>query len=161
MKRKLISTFILFAFWILVGGCAALLFKPPTVTLAGIEVIEANLFEQRFVFKLRVQNPNNADISLTGGSFTVELNGRPLATGVSNKPITVPRLTGKILEVNAVSDLSGILRQMGGLIRGENKALTYRIKGQLWSDSFGELDFDKSGRLELPKSGQGEGTTKE
>lgn len=150
MRRHVIPLALLLSLLIL-GGCAGLFLKPPTVTLADLQIIEAGLFEQRFMFKLRVQNPNDVEIPITGLNFAVELNDQPFATGVSNKPITVPRLDEKILEVTAVSNLSGILRQVTELIQGKNKAITYRIKGRLLAGSFGEITFDETGKWELPK----------
>jgi len=133
------------------GGCAGLFLKTPSVTLADVKIIEAGLLEQRFVFKLRVLNPNDREIDMTGLSFVVEINGKPFAKGVNNKPLTVPRLEERVLEVTAVSNLYGILAQVRELISGESKGLSYRIKGRLFTDSFGEIPFDEGGKLELPK----------
>ena len=149
MKRNLLIASILVSFLIL-GGCAAVSEKPPTVTLADIGIIEAGLLEQRFSCKLRVMNPNDVDIPLTGLNFEVEVNGQPFARGVSNKPVTVPRLGEEILEVTAVSTLANFLRQITEWKSGENPALTYRVKGSLAAGSLGWLPFDESGKLEVP-----------
>jgi len=135
---------------LILGGCAELRLKAPSVTLADIEVVDAGLLEQRFVFKLRVQNPNDREIAITGLRFNVEINGKPFAKGVSNKPITIPRLDERILEVSAVSSLYSLFSQVRELIYGKHEALTYRIKGTLFTDPFGELNFDEGGKLELP-----------
>lgn len=148
-KRKLFIPAFLFTVLILGGGCAGLFLKSPSVTLADIKIIDAGLLEQKFAFKLRIQNPNDSEIAITGLSFDVEINGKPFAKGVSNKSITIPRLDEQILEVSAISNLYGLFSQVKEFIYGKNKALTYRIKGRLFTDPFGELNFDEGGKLEL------------
>ncbi|MBU2053782.1 MAG: LEA type 2 family protein [Proteobacteria bacterium] len=132
---------------LLLAGCAGMMLQSPSVTLAGMEVLEATLFEQRFAFKLRVQNPNAMEIPITGLSFSVELNNQPFAKGVSDKPVTVPPLGEAVLEVTAVSGLGGILRQIKELRHPNRDSVSYRIKGRLMTGSFGSLDFDENGRL--------------
>lgn len=155
MKRNLLMATVL-AIFISLGGCAGLDVKQPTVTLADLDVIEAGLFEQRFACKLRIQNPNDFELPLTGLNFEVEINGQPFAKGVSNKPAIVPRLGEELLEVTAVSTLAGVLRQINEWPVGEDKALTFRIRGRLATGSLGWLSFDESGTLKMPEAGQEE-----
>ncbi len=68
-------------------------------------------------------NPNDVEIPLTGLNFEVEVNGQPFARGVSNKPVTVPRLGEEILEVTAVSTLANVLRQITEWKSGETRPL--------------------------------------
>ncbi len=154
MKRRIIVAVILSAV-LLLGACAGMDVQPPSVTLAGIDVIEAGLFEQRLALKLRVLNPNNVDIPISGLSFEVELNGEPFAKGVSNKPVTVPRLGEAVLDVTAVTGFAGLIRQIQGLSRGNIDALSYRIKGRLMTGFSYDMNFDERGRLEMSKPVQG------
>lgn len=135
-------------------SCARLTMKPPSVTVTSIEVVDATVFEQRFSFTLRVQNPNDIDIPLKGLSFEVELNDRPFARGVSDRAITVPRFSEELLEVTAVSSLTGILLQINEWTRGERTSISYRIKGTLSTGLPGGLNFDEKGVLELPPTRQ-------
>lgn len=153
MNKRIFRAILLAA--LLLGGCAGMRLQPPSVTLAGIEVIEANLFEQRLAFRLRVVNPNDVEIPLEGLRFEVELNGEPFAKGASNKAVKVPRLGEAVLEVNVVTGFAGILRQIQILSRGNVDAIPYRIKGRLMIGSYG-MDFDEGGRLEMPKTGAGQ-----
>lgn len=151
-RKKLIPALILAAV-LFAFSCASLTLKPPSVTIVDIDVIEATLFEQRFAFTLRVQNPNSRDIPLTGLSFEVELNDRPFARGVSDRAVTVPRFGEEILQVTAVSSLTGILRQINQWTRGEERTvLSYRIRGTLSTGFFGGLNFDEKGVVELPQT---------
>jgi LEA14-like dessication related protein len=154
MKERSFVAAILFAV-LLLGGCAGMGLQTPSVTLAGVEVIEAGLFEQRLAIKLRVLNPNNVEIPIKGLSFEVELNGEPFAKGVSDRAITVPRLGEAVLDVTAVTGFAGLLRQIQGLSRGNIDALSYHIKGRLMTGSSYGLNFDEQGRLEMPKANPG------
>ncbi len=143
---------VLLAVMILMG-CAGLIIQTPTVSLADIRIVEVGLLEQRFAFKLRIQNPNNMELAITGLSFAVEINGRPFAQGVSSKTVTIPPLEERLLEVTAVSNLAGMLGQVQEFLYGRNKALTWRVKGRLLTDSYGTLNFDASGKLAPPRPG--------
>lgn len=151
MKRNSVLLSILAAFLVL-ASCAGMKtqVKSPTVSLAGIKVVDLGFFEQRFAFKLRVQNPNDFDIPLTGLHFELEVNGRPFARGVNNKPVTVPRLGEEVIEVSGICTLAGILSQVSDMTINQ-KDLKYRVKGRLATDSLGWLNFDESGEFRMPK----------
>ncbi len=152
MNRR-ISLTLLLCLTLLWQGCVLWL-KPPTVTLVSLDVLEANFFEQRYALKLRVQNPNDRDIRLTGLSFEVELNDQPFAKGVSDKPVILKGLCETMVEVTAVSDLAGVLRQVDEYRQGNRKSVSYRIKGRLVTGFFISWDWDfvNSGAFDLPIS---------
>ena len=135
------------------SGCAGLQLHPPTVTLARLTAIEVGLLEQRFAFGLRVMNPNDTDIPISGVSFEVLLNGRLFARGVSDKPVNLRGLSETLLEVTAVSDLAGILGQIGQWCKGDRCSVTYVVRGRLVSGPFPGLNFESSGAIDLPASG--------
>ncbi len=149
MRRQIFGIAFL-AVILLIPGCAGLRLQAPAVTVADMQVIEANLLEQRFVFKLRIQNPNDRDIPVTGMSFEIAINDEPFAKGVSSKTATLPRLSETMMDVAAVSDLSGILRQIGALRRGGPKTISYRIRGRLFTGLLVDLDFENKGVLDIP-----------
>jgi len=135
-------------------GCAGLRFQSPSVTLAGISVVKASLFEQRFILTLRVQNPNDMDIPVTGMSFEIKLNNQLFAKGVRNIPVTLPRLGEAILEVNAVSNLAGIMRQINELRKGKSNSVSYAIKGRLVIASLPDMNYENSGMIDIPILGK-------
>lgn len=148
--RTHISGMVFLSAFLLVTGCAGLKLQAPYVTVTDLQVIEASLLEQRFLFKLRVQNPNDREIPIKGMSFEVTINDEPFARGVSSKTATLPRLSETIMEVTAASDLSGILRQVGALRRGGKSSLSYRITGRLFTGLLVDLNFENSGVLNIP-----------
>jgi LEA14-like dessication related protein len=149
LPRRIIFILLLSVAFLL-SGCAGIRLQPPSVTVASMNVIDVSLLEQRFAFKLRIQNPNDMDIPITGMSFEIILNDQSFAKGVSNKSITLVRLSETMLEVTAVSDLSGILRQMNELLLGNRNSVSYLIKGRLETGSAIGLNFENSGMLNIP-----------
>jgi LEA14-like dessication related protein len=151
-----ISFIVFLSVTLLLSGCAGLRLQSPSVTVANMNLIEASLLEQRFAFKLRIQNPNDMDIPITGMSFEIKLNDQPFAKGVSDKPVKLARLSETLLEVTAVSDLSGILRQINELLQGNRNSVSYLIKGRLVTGSAVGLDFENSGMFDFPTPANGE-----
>jgi LEA14-like dessication related protein len=154
--QKRILFILILSVSLLLSGCAGLRLQSPSVTVADMNLIEANLLEQRYVFKLRIQNPNDMDIPVTGLSFEIKLNDQSFAKGVSNKPVTLTRLSETMLEVTAISNLSGILRQINELRLGNRNSVSYLIKGRLVTGSAIGLDFENSGILDFPTPAVGE-----
>ena len=63
------------------GGSSRM--EPLSVTLSDIQPGEMGLLEQEYLIKIRVQNPNNVEIPVSGLSYRIELNGKYFAKGVS------------------------------------------------------------------------------
>lgn len=137
----------------LLAACAGLpdSVEAPRVTVANVVPSEIGLLEQRFRLTLRIQNPNNVSLPLEGVSFEVELNGKPFATGVSNRSLTIPALGEASMEVDAVSNITGILQQFAEMQRGGSSALRYRVKGKAHLSGHGALPFDHGGEVALPE----------
>lgn len=129
----------------LLGACASLT-QAPGISLAGLTVESIGVFEQRYVLRLRVRNPNEVSLPINGLNFELELGGQPFASGVSNKPVTIPRLAEGILEVRASSDLASFLKRFGE-IKKSQETIDYRVKGQLQVAGFGAVPFDNQGKM--------------
>lgn len=134
---------------LLLAGCGGLAQKPE-VSLAGLDLVELGLFEQRFVMKLRIRNPNDSDLKIDGLFFDVELNGLHFAKGLSDKPVSVPRMGEALLEVRATSNLGSVLRQLRELQKGGRDRIDYRLSGRINIDGLGSIPFDRRDELQMP-----------
>ena len=54
--------------------------------------------ELRFTVKLRVQNPNDAPIEYRGVALTMDVQGKTLASGVTDSSGTVPRFGEAVID---------------------------------------------------------------
>jgi LEA14-like dessication related protein len=128
------------------AGCARWLSpgEPPEVLVTNITPLEGTAFEQRLQVDVRVRNPNDYDLQVTGVDFRLDLNGTRLARGVSNKEFIVPRLSDSVVSIETSTSMLDIARQV--LAFRQVDAVTYGISGRFYLAS-GKLPFESSGVL--------------
>ena len=131
-------------------GCASWLMKgePPEVLVTDVTPLEGTAFEQRLQVDLRIRNPNDFDLFVTGIDFTLNRNGKRLARGLGNTTITVPRLSDAVVSVQTSTSTFDVVRQLLSFSQAQD--LSYNIMGLLHLKD-GRLPFDSSGTL-LEKS---------
>ena len=152
--------FMLLACACMLSACASLLVREPlNVTIADFKPIEIGVLEQRYEVKVRLLNPNDSEVSFDGVVFDLEINGKPFAKGVSDKGGTVPRFGEALIDLQVVSGLQNILRQVNELTKGDRTSVTYRIKGRLHlAGGIGSVPFDTTGEIAFPTSGSKSGS---
>lgn len=151
LESRRAALFVLGLLAAMLAGCASLTMKSPEVSLSSVEIQEFGLLEQRLGLKLRVINPNNKDLPIDGVSFEVEVNGQQFAKGVSNKPVTVPRLGEAVLDLSAVTTLNSVLKQLGELARDGRDTVEYRVHGQFHGGGLNGVPFDSKRELRMPR----------
>jgi LEA14-like dessication related protein len=136
----------------LLAACASIPREALQVSLADISIVEAGLIEQRYGFKLRFMNAGETELVIDGLAYELEINGFSFARGVSDKAVVIPRFGERVVEVTAVGNLAGILRQVAEIQSGGLR-VEYRLLGRAGSrSSLGGFPFDARGRLALPQS---------
>ena len=138
------------------GGCAALLphRDPVKVDLAGIDGLPGEGIELRFLVKLRVQNPNDLEISYDGLAFEIELRGASFASGVSPAAGTVPRFGAALISVPVTVSGLSMARQLFSLAREANQdklptKVPYVLRGKLGGGLLGTFRFETKGEVDL------------
>ena len=121
--------------------------EPPEVYVTGISPTGGGLLEQKIRVGLRIENPNNFELQMTGIEFDLDLNGRPFARGMGSHEVTLPRLESTELSVRATTTVIELLRQITGLQNLED--VGYAIRGRLYLDDAAveSLPFERSTRL--------------
>jgi LEA14-like dessication related protein len=108
--------------------------QAPYVTLASIEVIGITLFEQHYQVRMRIQNPNDFHMPISGMSYELYINDRRFARGVSDVSVSVPRFGETMVTVGMVSDLGSVLDSFetreSRAGRGYN-VFRYRLNGSI------------------------------
>lgn len=133
------------------AGCAGMPggLEPLKVSIADVSILDLGLIEQKLGLKVRIQNPNSVDIPIDGMSYDLEMNGQPFAHGVARPQTHVPRYGEVVIQVEAVSNIGSILRQLGAL--QQEQKLNYRFKGELDSGRWqGARPFDMEGTISFP-----------
>jgi len=139
---------VLFACSVAFAGCATLQSDPLQVTVAGIEPMQGEGMELRLMVKLRVQNPNDAPIDYRGVALTMDVQGKTLASGVSDSSGTVPRFGEAVIGVPMSISAFRMARQALAFKSNTGK-IAYEMKGKLSSSGFGTKRFAASGEFDL------------
>lgn len=139
----------------LLSGCANLTSHyAPHVTLAGIDSLPGEGLELRFMLKLRVQNPDDADLHYDGVWTEVELRGQPLASGGAPVKGVVPRFGEAVVMLPVTASGLSIARQVMSLLRSSREAngagpVAYVIRGRLGGTGLGDRSFESRGEIDL------------
>jgi LEA14-like dessication related protein len=137
----------------MLSGCASLagLRETPRVSLVSIAPVDFQIYEQRFLVTLRIQNPNATDITIRGLDYTIEINDKLFAQGVSGKPVSIPAYGEGTAEVEVVSTLQRVLEQLQSLGRRGAPSIDYGISGHVNIDGIlVPIPFDYDGTLTVP-----------
>ncbi|MGH8382983.1 LEA type 2 family protein [Pseudomonas sp.] len=139
----------------LLGLSACALFQardPVTISVIGIDPLPGQDLELRMAVKIRVQNPNETPIDYNGIALNLEVNGQPLAAGVSDQSGSIGRFAESVLVVPVSITAFSVLRQAVGLSQVQSlDGMPYVVRGKLAGGVFGTRRFSDSGRLNLPQ----------
>jgi LEA14-like dessication related protein len=142
---------------LLMAACSSMPkdFEAPRVHITDMTAKDVAIFEQRFDMKIRIQNPNNTDLSINGLKFDIDLNEREFANGMSGQRLVVPRFGSEVVDVEVFSTLGSFLRQIQSFNSGLPQKVRYRLKGTAYVDSPGtfKAPFDESGEIDLNLDG--------
>lgn len=135
------------------SACALLQGRDPlTISVIGIEPLPGQELELRMAVKMRVQNPNESPIDYNGIALNLEVNGQPLAAGVSDQQGHIGRYDEAVIVVPVSITAFSFLRQAYGLGTVDSlKGLPYKLRGKLAGGLLGTVRFTDEGKLDLPK----------
>lgn len=147
-------------FWLLlvltcsVNACALFQARDPlNISVIGIEPLPGQELELRMAVKLRVQNPNESAVDFNGIALNLEVNGQPLAAGVSDEKGHIGRYDEAVIVVPVSITAFAFLRQAYGLSRLESlQGMPYVLRGKLAGGLLGTVRFSDQGKLDLPQS---------
>lgn len=137
---------------IFMAGCAGLtLERPLQIQLVDVQPLDMTILEQRMRVSIRIRNPNNQPVTISGLRFSLALNKNALLEAVSNKTVEVPRLGEAVTSVTASTTTFALIRQ--ALEIDPEKPIDYRLEGTAFmADAFGSrLPFNTEGRINLSK----------
>ena len=125
----------------LLGGLTAIIFilsgcagwgqrlESPRITLSNFNVQEIKIFESVFTIEMRVFNTNDIPMEIKGLNCDLELNGKRLATGVSNVKINIPSYETALIPMTLYSSVLDVVRVLRSLSKTEK--LEYKLTGRL------------------------------
>jgi LEA14-like dessication related protein len=136
MMRQLLSLSIVWL--LLLSGCASLKpeIDPPKVTIESFNSLPSQTGAPRFEIKLRVANPNKQTLDIAGISYSVELLGRELISGVTNDVPTIEGYSEEVVTLEAGLQLFQLLRLLTSLGRSPGEELEYRFSAKIDFNDF-------------------------
>ncbi len=137
---------------ILVACASVPKYDPPRIGVAGIAPLDGQGGELRFTVKLRIQNPNRVEINYKGMVVDLYVEGKRVATGLSDLPGKVPAYGELVYDLPVTVSTFTALEQAFALMqKPPQKGIAYEVRGRLDSGLFGTVRFSDNGRLTLPR----------
>ena len=157
-RRRLIACLVLTP--LVLASCASLQGSDPLqVTVAGIEPLQGEGMELRLMVKLRVQNPNDAQIDYNGVALTMDVQGKTFASGVSDAKGSVPRFGESVIDVPVTISAFRMVRQAIGMAHGDGSGkISYAMKGKLNGNGFSTHRFATKGDFDMSAPAPAEST---
>jgi LEA14-like dessication related protein len=136
---------------LLIGACAlGPKFEAPQLSVADVQLLGGDLFQQRLRVRMHVHNPNERALPVQGITYRLEVEGQEFATGESAASFVVPALGDADFDMNVSTNLATTLMKiLGG---GANtKALAYHLTGKVTlSEGFlRSVPFEQRGTFRL------------
>ena len=152
MNRVVARLLGIVALLIALSSCSA--FRPdleaPRLALIHVAMTSADIFNQQFLVRVNVQNPNKQDMKIKGLDYTLFLEGDGFAEGVLNKPFTIPA-EGETdfdmtVKTNFVSGIGRLLSRLNGRTQ-----VNYNLQGKLLTDIrfLKKIPFEETGSVNL------------
>jgi LEA14-like dessication related protein len=151
MKRSLARA-VLCALALVLSACSALRpdLQVPRLSLVSVAMTSADIFNQQFVVKVNVENPNDRALPITGIDYKLFLEGDSFAEGLTEKPFTVPA-QGDIdfdltVRTNFVSGAARLLSRLNG-----REQVNYVVEGKVLTDisMLKKIPFQETGTVNI------------
>jgi LEA14-like dessication related protein len=158
MKMGIISAMLprllkIIALTLAVGGCSLIApkFNRPNVTVIGIEMRSGNLLQQYFAVKLNIQNPNDRALPVRGLRAELNVGGEQIASGVSDRAVTVPAFGESEFDMTISANLALALLKLADRANKHADAIDYDLSGEASVDLpfLRNLPFHQAGSFKL------------
>jgi LEA14-like dessication related protein len=141
----------------LLASCAT--FGPkleaPEVSLVGVQILAADMFAQKFRVRVKVDNPNDLELPVTGLEYTIWLMGDAFAEGTSDHSFVLPAMGEAEFDMtvttNFVSSLGRLISRKGG---GKLEDVDYEVAGKVFVDKglVSKIPFNHKGTVDFSKA---------
>lgn len=160
MNRTLFSLFVFCTSLLFLSGCEQLntaalksVVKEPAVSVENFSVTGFDLDSVALSLKLKVDNPNNYALALSGYDYEVGFNGRKFFDGSTDEGFKVPALASSVVEVPLTIGFSQIMKMLKEM--GDDNQLKYNVKTNMRLDApvlnLFAIKADKDGAVTVPK----------
>lgn len=148
---------VLISLLLCLSACSSLPNRDPLkINVVGIEPLQGEGMEVRFAVTIRVQNPNDNNLTYNGVALDLDINGQPFASGVSDQRGEIGRFSDTVVSVPVSVSAFSFIRQTYGISQMKTlNNMPYILRGKLSGGVFNTMRFVDSGTLNLPGSTTG------
>jgi LEA14-like dessication related protein len=138
---------------LLAAGCVlSPKLEPPSLSIASVQLTSGTLWEQRLKVRMRVHNPNERALAVKSLEYTLEVDGQPFASGVSDSSFVIPALGETEFDMSMTTNVAGTLIALLG--RGSDalgQGVAYHLTGKvvLAQGLLRSIPFDQTGTFRL------------
>ncbi len=152
MNKFLTRCLLILTLLITASSCSSLRpdLKAPRLALVAVAMTSADIFNQQFLVRMNVENPNDRELPIKGLDYKLFLEGDGFAQGNLNKPFVVPANGETDFDVtvrtNFVSGVGRLLSRLNGRTQ-----VNYSIEGNLLTDIrfLKKIPFSETGSVNL------------
>ena len=125
-------------------------FEQPRVTVVSFKPVSSgNLFPE-FEIVLRVTNPNRTALALEGMSYTIDLDGHEVVSGVANDLPVIDAYGEGNVKLRATASLLAGLNVLSGLVNQGKNQVDYAFNARLDVGTFmPSIRVNKTGAFSL------------
>lgn len=124
--------------------------EQPEIHLTSIQPLPREGLEQRFLIGLNIVNPDRRKLNISGLSYSLLLNGRKVASGVSGKMTPIPGFSESKVRLQASTNLISSLRVVADLLSNKNSVVDYEIVTKIRTSWWpAPIELSEQGSIEL------------
>jgi LEA14-like dessication related protein len=138
---------------LLEAGCVlAPKLQAPSLSIVSVQLASGTLWGQRLKVRVHVHNPNDRALAVKSVEYTLEVEGQPFASGLSDSSFVVPALGETEFDMSMTINVAGALLKLLG--RGPDalgQSVAYRLTGKvsLAQGLLRSIPFEQSGTFRL------------
>ncbi|MCK9506030.1 MAG: LEA type 2 family protein [Porticoccaceae bacterium] len=156
MNKKLFTWLPMAFVLMLLSACTGLQrdYQDPEIYLTKIMPMAGSGLEQRFLIGLRIVNPNRSNINISGMSYSINIRGQKLISGVSSHIPRIPGYGEAEVELEAATNLLGAVQLAADMMRNPAKAIDYELEARLDVGRFAvPVRIKETGSINLGQQG--------
>jgi len=137
---------------VLLSACSVMQLQAPDITPTSVEVIDAQITEQRFKVGLHVQNPNDRALPIKSVNCALQIEGVEVGHGESDAPFNVPAHGESDFDMVVTTNLAMSVPNLATRLFRGGQLPSYRLSGSVNPDitMLPPIPFSKSGQITLP-----------
>jgi LEA14-like dessication related protein len=126
-------------------------FERPTVSVAGIELVNGNLLQQHFRVKFNIQNPNDRALPVRGLHASLSVGGEQIAQGQNDRAFVVPAQGDIAFDMMITANMALAVLKFADKLDQHADSIDYDLSGAASIDLpfLRDLPFHQSGSFSL------------